>query len=100
VSDTTGRGFGYPQNAGKPFSKGVVNEKAKDRLPKATMKTITIMNMPDLDLKNRFYRDNLSAMAETKFILSAKHELENQQVLDRYWKAVERARITGTMVDP
>jgi hypothetical protein len=86
VSDTTGRGFGYLQNAGKPFSKGVVNEKTKERLPKPTMKTITIQNEPDLDHRNRFFRDNLMAMTETKLLVTAKEEAENRLVIDRYHK--------------
>jgi hypothetical protein len=98
VSDTTGRGFGDPLNAGKPFSKGVSNY--KDRMPRPTMKTITTANQPDLDLKNRFYRDNLSAMTETKVMITAKQEAEKRLVIDKYVKAAEIARVTGTIVDP
>lgn len=64
------------------------------------MATITTVNQPDLDHKNRFYRDNLSAIAETNVILTAKHEAENRLVVDKYTQAVERAKLTGTVVDP
>ena len=53
------------------------------------MKTITTQNEPDLDLKNRFFRDNLRAMAETKMLQTAKQEAENRLV----------ERITGVKVE-
>ena len=64
------------------------------------MQTITSHTAPDLDLKNRFYRDNLSAMAETKLMLTAKQEAENRLVIDRYNQELERTRITGVPMDP
>ena len=57
------------------------------------MKTITTQNEPDLDLKNRFFRDNLKAMAETKMLQTAKQEAENRLVINKYNDAKERERI-------
>ena len=48
------------------------------------MQTITTNTAPDLDLKNRFYRDNLAAVTETKQMMTAKQEAENRLVIDRY----------------
>ena len=63
------------------------------------MKTITTQNEPDLDLKNRFFRDNLRAMAETKMLQTAKQEAENRLVINKYNDAKERERITGVKVE-
>lgn len=64
------------------------------------MKTITIQNEPDLDHRNRFFRDNLMAMTETKLLMTAKQEAENRLVIGKYNQAVEIAKITGNKVDP
>lgn len=71
------------------MSKGVVNEKAKDLLPKPTMKTITTQNQPDLDHSNRFYKDNLQALDEIKVHITAKQEAENRLVIRKYNEAKE-----------
>lgn len=64
------------------------------------MQTITTQNEPDLDLKNRFFRDNLRAMTETKILLTAKQEAENRLVINKFNEAKQREKITGVNVDP
>ena len=63
------------------------------------MHNITIHNEPDLDQRNRFFRDNLMAMTEAKFMTTAKQEAENRLVIDRYREEKQRADVTGTKVD-
>ena len=63
------------------------------------MKTITTQNEPDLDLKNRFFRDNLRAMAETKMLQTAKQEAKNRLVINKYNDAKEREKILHVKID-